>query len=156
MKVKAVNPEKIARNKIDKMLSSCCWVVQNYKAVDLSAGRGIALREVPLKSGPCDYLSICREKVQTVFGQLSPYCFDARRSRGFNSGEFAIIKSQSGLDSDKPGVRTRTNRATSLSIEAEDFDYAPFSQRGGLGKARQLFGEQLPELLDELNRVLAA
>lgn len=46
--------------------------------------------------------------------------------------------------------------ATSLSIEPEDFDYAPFSQRGGLGKAHQLFGEQLPKLLDELNEVLTA
>ena len=29
-------------------------------------------------------------------------------------------------------------------------------QRGGLGKAHQLFGEQLPKLLHELNEVLAA
>jgi type I restriction enzyme R subunit len=50
----------------------------------------------------------------------------------------------------------RDHIATSLSIEADDFDYAPFSQRGGLGKAHQLFGEQLPKLLDELNEVLAA
>ena len=35
-------------------------------------------------------------------------------------------------------------------------DYAPFSQRGGLGKAHQLFGPDLPKLLDELNEVLAA
>ena len=32
----------------------------------------------------------------------------------------------------------------------------PFSQRGGLGKAHQLFGEQLPKLLDELNQQLVA
>ncbi|MCP5522096.1 MAG: DEAD/DEAH box helicase family protein [Verrucomicrobiales bacterium] len=50
----------------------------------------------------------------------------------------------------------RDHIATSLSIEPDDFDYAPFSQRGGLGKAHQLFGEQLPKLLDELNEVLAA
>jgi type I restriction enzyme R subunit len=50
----------------------------------------------------------------------------------------------------------REHIGTSLSIEPEDFDYAPFSQRGGLGKAHQLFGEQLPKLLDELNEVLAA
>ena len=30
------------------------------------------------------------------------------------------------------------------------------NQRGGLGKAHQLFGEQLPELFDDLNEVLAA
>ncbi len=50
----------------------------------------------------------------------------------------------------------RDHIATSLSIEPEDFDYAPFNQRGGLGKAHQLFGEQLPALLDELNEALAA
>ncbi|HXB02021.1 MAG TPA: type I restriction-modification enzyme R subunit C-terminal domain-containing protein [Opitutaceae bacterium] len=50
----------------------------------------------------------------------------------------------------------RDHIATSLSIEPDDFDFAPFSQRGGLGKAHQLFGEQLPKLLDELNEVLAA
>jgi type I restriction enzyme, R subunit len=50
----------------------------------------------------------------------------------------------------------RDHIATSLSIEADDFDYAPFSQRGGLGKAHQLFGDQLPTLLEELNGVLVA
>lgn len=50
----------------------------------------------------------------------------------------------------------RDQIATTLSIEPEDFDLAPFSQRGGLGKAHQLFGAQLPKLLDELNEALAA
>lgn len=46
--------------------------------------------------------------------------------------------------------------ATSLSIEAQDFMLSPFSQRGGLGRARKLFGDRLPPLLEELNEVLAA
>ncbi len=46
--------------------------------------------------------------------------------------------------------------ATSITIEPNDFDYAPFSQKGGLGKAHQLFGDQLPKLLEELNDALAA
>jgi type I restriction enzyme R subunit len=50
----------------------------------------------------------------------------------------------------------RDHIATSLSIEADDFDYAPFSQRGGVGRAAQLFGQGLQELLDDLNMVLAA
>ena len=50
----------------------------------------------------------------------------------------------------------RDHIATSLSIEPEDFDYAPFSQKGGLGKAHQLFGDALPALLEELNTTLAA
>ncbi len=50
----------------------------------------------------------------------------------------------------------RDHIATSLSIETEDFDYAPFSQRGGLGKAHELFGSELVPLLEELNQTLAA
>jgi len=50
----------------------------------------------------------------------------------------------------------RDHIATSLSIEPDDLELAPFNQRGGLGKAHQLFGKQLPKLLDELNQVLAA
>lgn len=50
----------------------------------------------------------------------------------------------------------RDHIATSLSLDPDDFGYAPFAQRGGLGKAHQLFGEQLPKLLNELNEVLAA
>lgn len=56
--------------------------------------------------------------------------------------------------------------ATTVTIEPEDFEFAPFSQRGGLGnlsrrswakaEAHQLFGDQLPKLLDELNTTLAA
>jgi len=45
--------------------------------------------------------------------------------------------------------------ATSLSIEPDDLELSPFNQRGGLGQAHQLFGEQLPDLPDELNEVLA-
>lgn len=37
-----------------------------------------------------------------------------------------------------------------------DFELPPFSQRGGLGRAHQLFGEELAGLLEELNLELVA
>ena len=46
--------------------------------------------------------------------------------------------------------------ASNLGIEAEDFGYAPFNQRGGLGRVHQLFGAELPKVIDELNRELVA
>ncbi|MCM8635723.1 type I restriction-modification enzyme R subunit C-terminal domain-containing protein [Accumulibacter sp.] len=46
--------------------------------------------------------------------------------------------------------------ASNLGIEAEDFGYAPFDQRGGLGRVHQLFGAELPKVIDELNRELVA
>jgi type I restriction enzyme R subunit len=50
----------------------------------------------------------------------------------------------------------RDHIATSVTIEPSDFDYAPFSQQGGLGKAYQLFGTDLNRVLAELNEVLVA
>jgi type I restriction enzyme, R subunit len=50
----------------------------------------------------------------------------------------------------------RDHIATSLSIEPEDLELSQFNQRGGLGKAHQVFGVGLPNLLNELNEVLAA
>ena len=44
----------------------------------------------------------------------------------------------------------------SLQIGVEDFDYVPFAERGGIGKAHELFGDDLPRLLEELNVALAA
>ncbi len=46
--------------------------------------------------------------------------------------------------------------ASNLGIEAEDFGYAPFDQRGGLGRVHQLFGAELPRAIDALNRELVA
>jgi len=40
---------------------------------------------------------------------------------------------------------------TAISIKLEDFN-----QRGGLGKAHQLFGAALPTMLEELNTILVA
>ncbi len=46
--------------------------------------------------------------------------------------------------------------ASSLGVSRDDFAGPPFAERGGLGKAYELFGEQLDPLLDELTRELAA
>ena len=50
----------------------------------------------------------------------------------------------------------RDHIAGSVSIEMGDFLRAPFNQRGGLGRAFHLFGEDLPNLLEELNVELVA
>jgi type I restriction enzyme R subunit len=50
----------------------------------------------------------------------------------------------------------RDHIATSLAIEPDDFELSPFNQKGGLGKAHQLFGNDLGNLLEELNATLAA
>jgi len=50
----------------------------------------------------------------------------------------------------------RDHIAASMGISTDDFDYMPFVERGGIGKAYEVFGKDLGALLDELNDVLAA
>ena len=46
--------------------------------------------------------------------------------------------------------------ATSIHLDTDDLDYTPFDAEGGKGKMWQLFGEQMDEIINELNEALAA
>jgi type I restriction enzyme R subunit len=46
--------------------------------------------------------------------------------------------------------------ASNLGLDAEDFELSPFNQRGGLGKVHQLFGAELPKVIEAMNKELAA
>jgi type I restriction enzyme R subunit len=50
----------------------------------------------------------------------------------------------------------RDHIAANLSIVPDDFEYSPFAQEGGMGRVYQLFGAELPKVLEALNRELAA
>jgi type I restriction enzyme R subunit len=50
----------------------------------------------------------------------------------------------------------RDHIAANLGIEPDDFELAPFAKEGGLGKVHQLFGAELPKVLEALNKELAA
>ena len=45
---------------------------------------------------------------------------------------------------------------SSYHIEIEDLDFTPFDASGGRGKMYQLFGNEMDEIMNELNEVLAA
>lgn len=50
--------------------------------------------------------------------------------------------------------RIRDTISSSLAISTDDFQYVPFVEAGGLGKAAQVFGDDLGPLLEELNEAL--
>ena len=50
----------------------------------------------------------------------------------------------------------RDHIAGNLSIETDDFEYGKYIQQGGIGKAYQVFGDELDGILEEMNEVLAA
>jgi len=45
---------------------------------------------------------------------------------------------------------------TSIHIEKDDLDYAPFDGKGGIGKMHQLFGKEMDTIMNEMNEALAA
>src|SRR5438045_904247 len=51
-----MTPEQRARQRIDQQLEVSGWIVQDYRAMNISAGLGIAVREFPLKDGHADYM----------------------------------------------------------------------------------------------------
>ena len=51
-----LTPEQFARQKIDAVLESADWVIQDMKEINRNAALGVAVREFQLPAGPCDYL----------------------------------------------------------------------------------------------------
>jgi hypothetical protein len=51
-----MNPEARARPAIDGLLDAAGWHVQDPGALNLAAGRGVAVHEFPVESGEADYL----------------------------------------------------------------------------------------------------
>ena len=48
------------RELIDPRLEAAGWILQDRSQINLSAGRGVAVREFPLKNGFADYLRLSR------------------------------------------------------------------------------------------------
>lgn len=51
-----MKPEQKARQRIDRQLEQSGWAVQDYRQMNISASRGVAIREFPLATGDADYL----------------------------------------------------------------------------------------------------
>ena len=50
----------------------------------------------------------------------------------------------------------REHIATSIHFEQDDFNYTPFDKQGGIGKMHELFGNQMEEVIEEMNVELVA
>ena len=74
--------------------------------------------------------------------------FDNLLAQQENEGRFFTMTQKRWLE------MIRDHVAQSLEIDIEDFTLTPFVEEGGLGKAKQVFGEELRSVIDELNKVL--
>ncbi len=120
-----------------------------YRQLDRSKVRGSGQRTL------ADIVSVVRYAMGGA-DELAPFADGVHESfRGWlamqETAGRAFTEEQAGWLED-----IRDHIAGSVSMEMGDFELAPFSQRGGLIKAYQLFGDELAGLLEELNLDLVA
>src|SRR5882672_5488802 len=60
------NPEQVARDRVDRLLTDSGWAVQGKKAIDFNAGPGVAIREYQTDIGPADYVLFVDKKAVGV------------------------------------------------------------------------------------------
>jgi len=122
---------------------------QAYETLDRSRVRGSGLRVF------ADVVALVRFALGQA-GELRPYGEQVReRFERWLARQEAAGKSFTGEQ--KRWLEAICDHvAASIDIKPEDLEYTPFVERGGLGRAYQLFGPDLSPLLDELNEALAA
>jgi type I restriction enzyme, R subunit len=121
-----------------------------YETLDRSSVRGAGEKRLLTDLISLVKYALREEKVLAPFPDSVQARFENWLARQETRGERFTPSQREWLE------LIRDHIATSLSIEPQDFSLSPFSQKGGLGKAYQLFGNELPKLLEELNEVLAA
>jgi type I restriction enzyme R subunit len=124
-------------------------VWQAYKLLDAFQG-----------SDPANELTALVALVRRVCGidaKLAPYAETVRRN--FQSW---ILKRHSGAGEKFTGEQLewlhmiRDHIASSIHLDRDDLEMAPFNGKGGLGRMYQLFGDGMDAVIEELNEVLAA
>ena len=135
-----MTPEQKAREKIDAMLTASGWVIQNYKEFNPSVGRGIALREVPLKSGRCDYLLLVERKAVGVV--------EAKREE--HGKNLSVVADQSGTYGGNLPDFLKTSELLPFYYESTGVETLFRDERDPEPRSRRVFSFHRPETLASL------
>ncbi|HEX2092896.1 MAG TPA: type I restriction-modification enzyme R subunit C-terminal domain-containing protein [Longimicrobiaceae bacterium] len=120
-----------------------------YETLDASRVRGTPARVLTNVVSLVRY-AMHRDDVLVPFPEVARERFAAWMAQQESGGRRFTDEQRQWLE------MIRDHIAANLEITPEDFEYAPFVQRGGLGGAYRAFGEELNPLLNELTEVLAA
>jgi type I restriction enzyme R subunit len=127
---------------------------QAYAALDAAKGEG-KVRGTSRRRILTDLVSLVRYAMQQD-NELVPY--PERVAANFKAWMAQQQAAGKGFSDEQRWwlEKMAEHIAGSLGIAAEDFELSPFAQRGGLGRVHQLFGVELPKVIDALNRELVA
>lgn len=134
------NPEQIARDLIDAQLHQAGWVVLSKNEVDLSASKGVAIREYLTSSGPADYVLFVDRKPVGVIEAKREEEGERLTVVEDQSHEYATSKLKYLNHGDLPFVYESTGTLTRFT------DY-----RDPKPRSRPIFHFHKPETLAEWN-----
>jgi type I restriction enzyme R subunit len=121
-----------------------------YERLDTSKVRGAGPQRLLADIISLVRFAIGRSEVLEPFSEGVERRFEAwlagqaRSGHGFSGEQIAWLR------------MIKDHVATSLSIDKDDLELAPFYEKGGAHRAHSLFGERLDSLLEELSEVLVA
>src|SRR5204863_5391350 len=109
------SPEELARQKIDKLLADCGWVLQNRSTINLSASRGVAIREALLKArDEADYLLFVDGKaIGTVEAKPEGYTLTGVEEQSGNTARASSTSTRSGASHSRSRTRAPASRRNS-------------------------------------------
>lgn len=109
-------PEQRARVRIDAMLVAAGWVVQDYKAVNLYAGPGVAVRELVTSAGPADYvLFVNRQAVGVIEAK--------KKGTPLSGVEWQTVKYQTNVPDELPAFLVDRVRGDGSLVRGVPFAY---------------------------------
>lgn len=134
-----MGPEDKSRLEIDKKLKESGWIIQDLKDFNPIASSGVAVREFPTSSGPCDYaLFIDRQiigVIETKKGESGVNIIKVHeQTERYGNSKFNYV--------DESNIRF-LYEATDIVInfsDLNDIDYRP----------RQVFSFHRPETLEKI------
>lgn len=122
-------------------------VWQAYKQLEGAKVHGFSKNKVP------DFVSLLKFELKQ-FNELEPFTdmVDRRFSHWLTQQRSMGVQfTQEQLNWLE---KIKNHIAESIEITTDDFEYAPFDQMGGLGKASKVFGNRLDKIMEELSMEL--
>ena len=134
----AKTPEAKAREVIDAQLAASGWLVQDRAEMNRSAGLGVAVREYPLATGPCDYLLLIAGKACGVV--------EAKAAGATLSG---VAEQARGYQAAPPAALARWSDPLRFDYEASGVETLFSDRLDPEQRSRRVFGFHRPETLHE-------
>ena len=128
--------ETRARMRIDAQLAAAGWLVQDRADMNRLAGPGIAVREYPLASGPCDYLLLADGRACGVI--------EAKRPGTTLSG---VAEQASGFQAAPPAALARWSDPLRFDYEATGEEILFSDRLDPQQRSRRVFAFHRPETL---------